>query len=65
MASHPALPADKARHEQLQSLLDHVLRTDSERSITLTGSFKVVGGESSPPGVMRDLEVRWSAKAPH
>ena len=59
MASHPALPTDRARYEQLQSLLGHILRTESGLSITRRGSFKVVGGESAPPGVIRDMEVCW------
>jgi hypothetical protein len=65
MATHPALPADRARHEKLKSLLDHVLRTDAERSVIQTGSFRVLDGSDAPVGVMRDLEVKWSSTGRH
>jgi hypothetical protein len=64
-ATHPALPADRARHEQLKSLLDHVLRTDAERSIIQMASFRVVKGSNTPAGIIRDLEVHWSATGRH
>jgi hypothetical protein len=64
-ATHPALPADRDRHEQLKSLLGPILRTDPERSVIQRGSFRVVNGSSAPAGVMRDLEVRWSTAGSH
>lgn len=64
-ATHPALPADRARHEELKPLLDHVLRTDTERSVIQKGIFRVVDGSSGPVGVMRDLEVSWSPTGCH
>lgn len=63
-ASHPALPAERARHEQLKSVLKHVLQTNTEQSIIQTGVFRATGQGSSSPGVMRDLEVKWSAEIP-
>jgi hypothetical protein len=64
-ATHPALPAERDRHEQLKSILGPILRTDAERSVIQEGSFRVVDESSVPAGVMRDLEVRWSSTGRH
>lgn len=39
--SHPALPEDRARHEELKVALDSSLKTDEERCIVREASFDV------------------------
>ena len=58
--SHPALPAEKDRHLQIQSLLDDQLKTDPESCIVRAGAFARDGAREAPPGVMVDLLVVWS-----
>lgn len=63
LKSHPALPQDKARYEEIRAVLDPVLKTASETSIIRDGAFEVVGNPILPKGVMRPLQVRWAAPA--
>lgn len=39
-ASHPALPEDRARHDELKVILDLELRTNKDKCIIRKGSFK-------------------------
>jgi hypothetical protein len=58
--SHPALPAEKDRHSQIQSLLDDQLKTDPESCIVRTGAFTRDGVREASPGVLVELLVIWS-----
>ena len=60
LESPPALPEDKARHEELKAILSSVLRIDSTSCIIRKGQFEVVGGSDLPKGVMRPMRVRWT-----
>lgn len=58
-SSHPALPSDRTRHEQLQGLLRGRLMTDAGRAVRKCGEFRTCqSAESIGPG-SRPLEVRW------
>ncbi len=57
--THPALPVDRERHEQLKPILDSAL-VSSEASIVQMGHFDPIGKAPGPSGVMRKLQVRWS-----
>jgi hypothetical protein len=59
MASHPALPEDRAGHEDLAKRL-HSLKTDPIRSVKQIATFDVVGNSSLPKGVIRPLQVTWT-----
>lgn len=59
LKSHPALPQDKARHEEIRAVLEPILKTDNEYSIVQTGVFEVIGNPILPKGVIRPLQVRW------
>jgi hypothetical protein len=59
--SHPALPRDRARHDELRELLATRLVANQGNSFRRRAEFRVVEG-SQPrwPGVCAELEVRWS-----
>jgi hypothetical protein len=57
--THPALPEDRARHEELEQLLDKSLQSSPD-AIKRTGTFTTVRQSEPMPGVMRRLQVRWS-----
>ena len=59
--SHPALPADRARHEELKKNLEGRLVTDPAGAITATGEFRAVV-ESMKNFGWRELEVRWTPR---
>ncbi len=57
---HPALPADRARYEDLAALLSEQLRIDPARRILARGSFRVRQPvPTTPRGVLHPLEVCW------
>jgi hypothetical protein len=58
--SHPALPQDRARHEQIRAILDSVLTTNAAVCVTQHGSFERFGSGEYPKGVIRPLQVRWT-----
>ena len=58
--SRPALPSERDRHLQIQSLLDGRLKTDIERCIARTGAFAEANSGAVSPGILVDLVVRWS-----
>jgi hypothetical protein len=54
--SHPALPGDRARHEELKQLIGNGLRSDPENRARYKGSF------TTPPecrGTWNGTLVRW------
>ena len=58
--SHPALPSDRERFEELLDLLGERLVIDPERSVRKLGEFRArADAEVTPIGVLKDLEVRW------
>lgn len=58
--SHPALPQDRARHEEIRAILDSALATNAAVCVTQRGSFERLGSGEYPKGVMRPLQVRWT-----
>lgn len=52
--THPALPLDKVRHEQIAQVLARSLKFDSENAIAVKANFK--GEKSREP-----IAVRWFA----
>jgi len=58
--THPALPQDRARHEELKVVLDAALRTDFDKCVTRIGIFETLGSQPLPRGVLRDLQVKWT-----
>ena len=58
--SHPALPSDRERHEELKDLLVGRLRPDPKFSVRKLGEFRVRPDAATRPlGAFRNLEVRW------
>ncbi|HET9839867.1 MAG TPA: hypothetical protein VFR84_16690 [Candidatus Angelobacter sp.] len=57
--SHPALPEDRNRHEELQAILDAALQS-SPKAILRKGQFYLEPASASPPGVIRPLRVLWT-----
>lgn len=60
LQSHPALPEDRARHEEIRAILDSELTTNVAVCVTQRGSFERLGSGEYPKGVMRPLQVRWT-----
>ncbi len=58
--THPALPQERARHEEIRAVLDSALRTDNASCVIQEGSFEVRGNPSLPKGVLRPLQVKWA-----
>lgn len=59
-STHPALPNEAARHEELKRILDGLLVAGPENTITRVGRFEVLGDPSLPMGVIRRLQVEWT-----
>lgn len=57
--SHPALPADRARHEEIQRNLAGRLAVDRHSALRARAEFKVGEGQSRSAGQFRKHEVRW------
>ncbi|HXT86201.1 MAG TPA: hypothetical protein VN745_04180 [Verrucomicrobiae bacterium] len=57
--THPALPNEKQRHQELQSVLLDALVLDPHKSITCIGEFLPIGSEALPKGILRSLQVKW------
>jgi hypothetical protein len=60
LESHPALPQDRARHTEIQAVLDSALKTNKETCIIQDGLFEVLGSPTLPKGVIRPLQVKWT-----
>lgn len=59
--SHPALPEDLPRHQELRRILDPALVTDPRRAVTRIGKFDALITTDLPRGVSRLMKVRWTA----
>lgn len=57
--THPALPVDRARHEELAARLARKLKGDPASGIRAHGEFRVREDSSKQFG-WRELEVRWT-----
>jgi hypothetical protein len=57
ISSHPALPEDRPRHDELRRILDPVLITDPDRAVIRIGKFDTLKASVS---ASRLLKVRWS-----
>jgi hypothetical protein len=60
LESHPALPQDRGRHEEIRAILDSELTTNAAVCVTQHGSFDRLGSGEYPKGVVRPLQVRWT-----
>ena len=61
-STHPALPSDRARHEELATLLPEVLPTPHSGAVVMAGEFRArQPTPNTPIGVMYPLEVCWSS----
>ena len=58
--THPALPEDRIRDEEIRAVLDSALKTDEGGCIVQTGLFEVLGSPTLPKGVIRPLRVKWT-----
>jgi hypothetical protein len=58
--SHPALPQDRTRHEEIRSVLDSVLKTDELTCVMRMGSFETIASPALSRGTMIDTQVRWT-----
>src|SRR3954452_5500492 len=60
-ATHPALPADAARHAEIAPVIEAVLETPPASCRLALAEFRPADPrQSRPAGRMRDLEVRWT-----
>jgi len=57
--THPALPEDRARHQQIEELLSEKLRIDPNRALRMRGRFEV--RRAVPQGLTSSAEwiVHW------
>jgi hypothetical protein len=60
LSTHPALPHESERHQELQRILEKALVADATKSVTRIGHFEVLGAEPLPKGVLRPLQVKWT-----
>jgi len=58
--THPALPEDRQRHEEIKVLLESKLTVDPSKAVRATAEFRPRKGTHTPPGVIRQLEVKWT-----
>lgn len=59
--SHPALPADRQRHEQITTILTTRLQIQPERAIRVQGHFVVRASSESDDTTARQWAVSWLA----
>ena len=58
--THPALPEDRPRHEQLSTVLAGRLGIDPDRAVLAKGDFQPrPAAEPQISGIMAELAVRW------
>ena len=60
LSTHPALPHESERHQELQRILEKVLVVDPTKAVTRIGHFEALLGETLPKGVLRPLQVKWT-----
>lgn len=61
ISTHPALPADTARHREIRPVIDKALEVPAEGYRLATADFGALPGqEDLPVGRLRALEVRWT-----
>lgn len=58
-SSHPALPEDRSRHEELRRILDPILLTDPRRAVTRIARFDALKSPDLPKSVSRIVRVKW------
>lgn len=58
--THPALPEDRSRHQQIQSLLVGRLQTDAGQAILRSAKFLILKPQERIIGALLDLLVEWS-----
>jgi hypothetical protein len=63
LSTHPALPNERKRHDEVQTILQNALVIAPKKSITRVGLFKAIGNEPLPRGILRQLQVKWSELA--
>ena len=59
MDSHPALPENVAKYEELKRVLGDGLHS-GPNAVVRVGKFSVIGQADLPRGVMRVLQVQWT-----
>jgi hypothetical protein len=59
--THPALPPDSKRCEELKTVLKERLKTSPSCSLKLHGEFTAIEGADLPKGVLRPLQVLWTS----
>ncbi len=57
--THPALPEDRARHEQLKPILEERLVIDPARQLRARGEFRAAADPNWSGMGFRPIEVRW------
>jgi hypothetical protein len=60
LSSHPALPNEAARHEELKRILDGLLVTNLGNATTRIGRIEALGDPRLPMGVTRRFQVEWT-----
>jgi hypothetical protein len=60
ISTHPALPHETTRHEELKQTLDRLLVTDPQKAFTKVGRFEVIRDPNIPKGIFRPLQVKWA-----
>lgn len=64
-STHPALPGQNERHEELKVMLNARISTSQAHRQKARGTFRALPGQAEKPkGVMRDLEVEWRDVVP-
>ena len=60
-STHPALPDDRPRYEELAAQLTAAVRENQAHAIIATGEFRAKQPvPNTPRGILYPLEVRWS-----
>ena len=59
LKTHPALPEDAARHEEIASLVSDHLKTDPRMSIVRSAKFQNLRPAESRSGQYSEFVVRW------
>jgi hypothetical protein len=61
LQTHPALPADRARHDELAAILKPRLEIDASRAIRVRGRFHIQQSQESRGSSAEEWAVRWSS----